>query len=85
VIGVPVGDVHELLEGVDGCFRTSRDPNEIGQALTQVLKADHRSNGREILQVRELSLEGVANRVIAVYHLALSKYSQVSQPARITS
>lgn len=84
VIGVPVGDVHELLDGVEGCFRTSRDAHEIGQALVQVLNADRLSNGREILQLRQLSLEAVAQRVIAVYHQALSKYSRVSQPARIT-
>jgi glycosyltransferase involved in cell wall biosynthesis len=85
VIAVPVGDVHELLDGVVGCFRTSRDPNEVGRALAGILKAGRQSNGREILQQRELSLEGVAKRVIAVYHQALSEYGQISQPARITT
>lgn len=85
VIGVPVGDVHDLLDGVDGCFRTSRDPNEIGHALAQVLGSDRLSNGREILQTRELTLEGVAKRVIAVYNQALAEYRHVSQPERITT
>ena len=85
VIGVPVGDVHELLDGVEGCFRTSRDAPEIGQALALVLKAGLASNGREILQSRGLSLDGVAGRVIAVYHKALEQYKRVSDVSRSTA
>lgn len=76
VVGVPVGDVHELLDGVDGCFRTSRDPAETGHALAKILKAGQLSNGREILQSRELSLDGVAKRVIEVYQQALLESNQ---------
>jgi glycosyltransferase involved in cell wall biosynthesis len=85
VIGVPVGDVHEMLQGVEGCCRTSRDPLQIGQALANVLNSAASSNGREILQARQLSLEGVAERIIAVYHKALSQDQQLFQHTGITA
>ncbi len=72
VIGVPVGDVHEILEGINGCHRTSRDPEEIGSALAEVLKKNQRSNGREMIGSRGLSLESVAQRILSIYELALS-------------
>jgi glycosyltransferase involved in cell wall biosynthesis len=73
VIGVPVGDVHELLDGVEGCYRTSRDANEIGACLAQALQANRDSNGRAILESRRLSLEGIAQRITAIYELALEQ------------
>lgn len=82
VIGVPVGDVHEMLDGVEGCFRTSRDAHEIGQALVHVLKAGLATNGRDILQSRGLSLEGVAGQVIGVYQRALEQYKRASDASR---
>ncbi len=81
VIGVPVGDVHELLNGVEGCYRVERDPEQIGCALEKVLRLNQSSNGREVLQSRGLSLEGVANRVIAVYQKALLHFSNAEVPA----
>lgn len=71
VVGVPVGDVHELLDGVAGCYRTTRDPAEIASALVAILQRNQASNGREILVSRGLSLEGVADRIIAVYQQAI--------------
>lgn len=85
VIGVPVGDVHEMLQGVEGCYRTSRDPSQIGQALANVLRSAALSNGREVLQTRQLSLEGVAERVIAVYQKALPQDQQFLQHTGITA
>jgi glycosyltransferase involved in cell wall biosynthesis len=75
VVGVPVGDVHQLLNGVEGCQATSRDPEEIGLALATILKAGRRSNGREVMQQRGLSLESVAKQIISIYELALGTRS----------
>jgi len=80
VIGVPVGDVHEMLGGVEGCCCTSRDASEIGSALVRVLGAARQSNGRDVLRQRGLSLEGVAQKIISVYRQAL----QLPQPDSTT-
>lgn len=86
VIGVPVGDVHELLDGVRACHRVSRDSTEIGSKLAEALQKNEPSNGREIMQLRGLSLEGVASRIISVYESALihcrsEKSSDLQVPA----
>jgi glycosyltransferase involved in cell wall biosynthesis len=75
VIAVPVGDVHQMLQGVKHCVCTSREPAELAAGLVQVFGQGQPSNGREILQGRELSLEGVARRIIAVYQQALTRPS----------
>lgn len=81
VVGVPVGDVHQLLQGVEACQATSRDPQEIGSALATILSAGTRSNGREVMHQRGLNLESVARRIITIYELALgTRSASLEQP-----
>jgi glycosyltransferase involved in cell wall biosynthesis len=72
VIAVPVGDAHEMLEGVQNCQRVSRQPEQIAAALCDVLQNNELSNGRLRLQERRLSLDGVAQQVLEVYRQALA-------------
>ena len=69
VVSVPVGDVSERLAGVQPSAVVPRDPKLIGTALGSILKNRKRSNGRD--HVSHLSLEQVAQRVLAVYRTAL--------------
>lgn len=71
IIAVPVGDAHEILEGISGCYRTGRDPQEMGKALAAVLSSAERSAGRAAVLARGLTLPQVAQRVIDVYQQAL--------------
>lgn len=76
VVGVPVGDVHELLAGVAGCISCQRDAREIGHALTQLLNTQlqnpsQRSAGRAAILDRGLDLASVAERIRHVYQRAL--------------
>jgi glycosyltransferase involved in cell wall biosynthesis len=71
VLGVPVGDVHALLEGVEHCWRCSRDPKELGDSLAEALAAPRRTNGREVILQRGLDLESVARRIESIYHQAI--------------
>lgn len=71
VIGVPVGDVHELLDGVDGCYSTSDQAEEIGVALAQQLSTNVQTNGRDTIMARGLDLQSVARRIVAVYDSVL--------------
>lgn len=69
VVSTDVGDVRERLSGVSQSFvcRTNR---ELTARLIQVLEAGRRSNGRE--HAAELSLERMAERILAVYRDVLS-------------
>jgi glycosyltransferase involved in cell wall biosynthesis len=67
VIAVPVGDVPELLTGVESCAVCPRDPQILGSELARVLQAASRSNGRETIKARGLDLASVARRVAEVY------------------
>jgi glycosyltransferase involved in cell wall biosynthesis len=67
VIAVPVGDVPELLTGVESCAVCPRDPQILGSELARVLQAGSRSNGHETVKARGLDLASVARRVAEVY------------------
>ena len=75
VIGVPVGDVHELLNGVSNCSCCLRDPNELGEALAKTLLVDERSNGRSAILDRGLDLRSVALRIASLYEQSLERKS----------
>lgn len=71
VIGVPVGDVHELLDGAAGYAKCERDADEIGRALAGILTHPTTVEGRKAILEKQLDLESVARRVIAVYERVL--------------
>ncbi len=71
VIGVPVGDVHEMLLDVKGCYRTSDRSDDIADKLTRLLNSDRLTNGREVILDRGLDLASVAQRVVDVYDSVL--------------
>jgi glycosyltransferase involved in cell wall biosynthesis len=75
VIAVPVGDTHEMLDGVAHCFRVNRSAEEISAALCDALRNNLPSDGRIMLERRRLSLDGVAGQVIEVYNQALHRVS----------
>ena len=66
VIGVPVGDVEEMLTDVNGCAFCQRDPDEIGNRLATLMKAEHVA-GRDAITGRGLDLASVARRVMQIY------------------
>lgn len=69
VVSTPVGDVSERLIGVHPSCVVSRNPEEFGEALAEILLARQRSNGRERIVHLALDLEG--GRVLGVYQSVL--------------
>ena len=67
VIGVQVGDVPEMLDGISGCVVCPRDAEVIGQRLAEQLQSETICNGRAVLQDRGLDLASVAQRVLSIY------------------
>lgn len=72
VVSVNVGDVSDILTGVDNCYVVNPFPDEIAHALECVLKSGRRSsNGR--VKAEDLSLESSARRILEVYEKVLFK------------
>ena len=64
VVSVDVGDVADLLRGVENNFIVEKTPQAIAQGLTMVLQSEKRSNGRE--KMKSYDMIGATKRV---YHL----------------
>ncbi|MEM9643401.1 MAG: glycosyltransferase [Planctomycetota bacterium] len=71
VIGVDVGDVRQMLAGVQACSCCDRDPNLISREIVRTLQNHPPCDGREILIRRGLDLESVAERVHEIYKQAI--------------
>ena len=67
IVGVPVGDVEQMLAGVQGCVVRERDPGQIGAEIARRI-GGARSAGRQALVERGLDLPSVAGRVVQIYN-----------------
>ena len=73
VVSVAVGDVPELLSGMEEGIICPRDTKVLSAALTKVLSAPRRTNGRELLKRKGLDLESVARKVLDIYEDVLTR------------
>ncbi|MEI8305648.1 MAG: glycosyltransferase [Chloroflexales bacterium] len=73
VVSVNVGDVPELLAGVEPSAICSRDPAVLGKHLADILANGERSNGREIIEQRGLELQSVAKKIVGIYEDVLKQ------------
>lgn len=73
VVSVPVGDVPELLAGVEGCAIGSRDVKTMAQVLLQVLDSGKRPDGRAALERKGLNVDDVGRRVMDIYEEVLTR------------
>lgn len=65
IVSVNVGDVAERIDGVAGCYLCDRTPQDVATKLRKVLEDGRQTNSRE--KIQSLSLQKVAQKVIAVY------------------
>ncbi len=65
VVTVDVGDVRRQLAGICPSRIVSRDPEEIGTAVAEIVRQSKRSNGCS--RVRDLSHAAIAKRIISAY------------------
>ena len=70
VVAVPVGDVGERLDGVQGCFLRPAEATPLSEGLIAAIRQGRAPAARAA--VASLSLERVARRVLAVYEKALA-------------
>lgn len=65
IVSVEVGDIPELIQGIDGCRLAPRDPSSLAAALEDVLKERKRVLGAE--PVAHLDLSRIALRILDTY------------------
>lgn len=67
IVSVPVGDVAELTEGVEGCWLSTRDPDNIAMKLRMAFDFTGSTRGRERLTFLGLTNDQVAKLLIEIY------------------
>lgn len=69
IVVTDVGDVHERLDGVEGCYVAKTfEPSEVSELLKKALQFGHRTEGRKALVDQGLAVEMVAKGIIKVYN-----------------
>ena len=71
VVSVDVGDVSERIEGIDGCYLVSPNPEDLAEKLQLALECTSPVEGR--IKINELSLERVTQRLYEVYSTLLNQ------------
>lgn len=76
VVAVKVGDVDEILSGMEGCYVTSHDVSQVTSGVRQALAYQGKTKGRQRLIDRHLSLEDVAKRIIDIYEIIIKEKNE---------
>jgi len=71
IVSTPVGDVPEILDGVEGCFIRSQSPVELAEGVEQALAFGCRTRGRDRIQSYGLAEE--AQQLHALYTEILAR------------
>ena len=74
IVSVDVGDVSEVIDGVEGCYLTSYAPQDVASNISKAIAFGQKTNGREKLEKYGLELDSVAERVINVYNTVLNMH-----------
>lgn len=67
LVSVDVGDVKEIVAGVEGCYIVNRDPEEIAEKLRLAMAFEGRTQGRQRIVELGLNNELVAKKLIEIY------------------
>ena len=66
IVSVDVGDVAEVIAGVEGCFLAEQTATDLAVKIARALAFGRRTDGREA--IARLSLDGTADGVMALFH-----------------
>lgn len=67
IVSVDVGDVAEMIDGVDGCYITDRTPDNIALALENAFSFVGKTNGCKRILELDMTDEQVAKKLINIY------------------
>lgn len=70
IVSVDVGDVKQVISGVDGCYLAERDPIDLAEKLADAIKHG-KTNGRsKVLQEFDSTI--IASKIISIYNEILN-------------
>jgi glycosyltransferase involved in cell wall biosynthesis len=70
IVATNVGDIKQLIDGIEGCYCTSFEVNDVAEKLKMVLhfaQKNGKTSGREKLGKSSLSLADVATQIELIY------------------
>jgi len=74
VVSTNVGNVEELLKGVNGSFvSTTKDPEELAELAYKALTCKKPINSREKLMDKKLDIESVAKNILSIYKIVINE------------
>jgi glycosyltransferase involved in cell wall biosynthesis len=74
VVSTNVGNVKELLEGVNGSYvAKTKNEKELAELVIKSLSNTEKKNGRELLVEKNLDITKVADQLIQIYENILNK------------
>jgi teichuronic acid biosynthesis glycosyltransferase TuaC len=65
IISTDVGDVKELINGVQKCSIVERDPELIAKTIERITNINGRADGRD--KIKELSIDAVSKKISNLY------------------
>lgn len=71
IVSVDVGDVAEVINGVEGCCVAKRDADDISEKLKKTFVFGKRTDGRQKIEDNGLNNIVVAGNLISIYKLLL--------------
>ena len=71
IVSVDVGDVAEVIAGVEGCYLCERTPEDLAAKLHLALSPCRRTEGRRA--IGSLSLDAIAARLVREYESVLQQ------------
>lgn len=74
IVSVAVGDVPQVIAGVDGCYIAERNVEDLAAKLELALAFGRRTSGREA--IRHLQTAGEARAILDLYQQVLSRKRQ---------
>jgi len=72
IVSVQIGDVSELIAGVEGCTLVGRCINTFTDAMVYKLRYEGFSDRREALLQKGLDIISIAQRIMAFYETVLN-------------
>lgn len=74
VVSVNVGDVVEVTAGIEGCFITTYNPNDIVEKLYKAFAFQGKTRGGERIRDRKLDNAFIAQEILTIYQTVKSSY-----------
>jgi len=73
IVSVDVGDVKDRIKGIEGCYLTERNKEDLSAALEKAMAFGKRTQGRTALINSMLTNDNIASRIAEVYEKLMSR------------